>query len=140
MSGPRESVGVNLVIAALTATESGNAHERIIGLMAWIFNDTPIFDQVGPALLALVPFPIKFVLTSMTTLRERRTGTLERLLTLPISKLDVIIGYTLAFELLAMFQAGIAVAFSVWCAGLRSVDRYGSCSSSPCSTPYSTPY
>ena len=91
----------------------------LIGLMAWIFNETPVFDQVGPAVLALFPFTIMFVVTSITTLRERRTGTLERLLTLPISKLDIILGYGLAFGLLAVFQAGIAVGFSVWVCGLQ---------------------
>lgn len=91
----------------------------LIGLLAWIFNDTPIFDQVGPAVLALFPFTIMFVVTSITTLRERRTGTLERLLTMPISKLDIIMGYALAFGLLAVFQAGIAVGFSVWVCGLE---------------------
>ncbi len=91
----------------------------LIGLLAWIFNETPVFNQVGPAMLALFPFTIMFIVTSITTLRERRTGTLERLLTLPISKLDIILGYALAFGLLAVFQAGIAVSFSVWVCGLK---------------------
>jgi len=90
----------------------------LIGLLAWIYVDTPVFNQVGPAVLALFPFTIMFVVTSMTTLRERRTGTLERQLTLPIGKLDIIMGYALAFGLLAVFQAGIAVGFSVWLFGL----------------------
>ncbi|MEO6942968.1 MAG: ABC transporter permease [Terrimesophilobacter sp.] len=91
----------------------------LIGLLAWIFNNPPVFNQVGPAVLALFPFTIMFVVTSITTLRERRTGTLERLLTLPISKLDIILGYALAFGLLAVFQAGIAVGFSIWVCGLE---------------------
>jgi ABC transporter DrrB family efflux protein len=59
-----------------------------------------------------------FVITSISTLRERRGGTLERLLTLPISKLDFILGYALAFGLLAILQAAIAVGFAVWVCGL----------------------
>lgn len=90
----------------------------LIGLMAWIFSDTPVFDQVGPAMLALFPFIIMFLVTSIATLRERRSGTLERLLTLPIGKLDFILGYALAFALLAIVQAAIAVAFAVWVCGL----------------------
>jgi ABC transporter DrrB family efflux protein len=90
----------------------------LIGLMAWIFTDTPVFDQVGPAMLALFPFTIMFVVTSIATLRERRSGTLERLLTLPIGKLDFILGYTLAFGLLAIVQAAIAVTMAVWVCGL----------------------
>jgi ABC transporter DrrB family efflux protein len=91
----------------------------LIGLMAWLFTDTPVFGQVGPAMLALFPFIIMFLVTSITTLRERRSGTLERLLSLPIGKLDFILGYTLAFGLLAIVQASIAVGFAVWVCGLE---------------------
>jgi len=101
------TIGLMLVVPSL-----------LIGLMAWIFSDTPVFDQVGPAMLALFPFILMFLVTSITTLRERRSGTLERLLTLPIAKLDFILGYTLAFGLLAILQAGIAVAFAVLVCGL----------------------
>lgn len=90
----------------------------LIGLMAWLFTDTPIFELVGPAMIALFPFIMMFVITSISTLRERRGGTLERLLTLPISKLDFILGYALAFGLLAILQASIAVGFAVWVSGL----------------------
>jgi ABC-2 type transport system permease protein len=90
----------------------------LIGLMSWLFADTPVFNRVGPAMLALFPFIIMFLVTSIATLRERRSGTLERLLTLPISKLDLILGYALAFGLLAIAQAAIAVGFAVWVCGL----------------------
>lgn len=90
----------------------------LIGLMSWLFNDTPVFAQVGPAMLALFPFIIMFLITSISTLRERRSGTLERLLALPLGKFDFILGYALAFGLLAILQAGIAVGFAVWVCGL----------------------
>ena len=54
----------------------------LVGLVAWIFADTPVFSVIGPAILALFPFIVMFLITSITTLRERRTGTLERLLCL----------------------------------------------------------
>ncbi len=54
-----------------------------------------------------------FLVTSLTTLRERRTGTLERLLSMPLGKGDLILGYALAFGLLAVAQCAVAVAFSV---------------------------
>ncbi|HXD60950.1 MAG TPA: ABC transporter permease [Lacisediminihabitans sp.] len=91
----------------------------LIGLMSWLFADTPVFDTIGPAMLALFPFIVMFLITSISTLRERRFGTLERLLVLPISKLDFILGYALAFGLLAILQAGVAVGFAVWVCGLE---------------------
>ena len=91
----------------------------LIGLMAWLFDNTEVFQQVGPAVLGLFPFIIMFLVTSITTLRERRSGTLERLLTMPISKLDFVLGYALAFGLLAIAQALIACAFAILVCGLE---------------------
>ena len=91
----------------------------LIGLLAWIFVDTDVFDTLGPALIALFPFIVMFLVTSIATLRERRSGTLERLLAMPLGKGDFILGYTLAFSVLAIAQASIAVGFAVWVCGLE---------------------
>jgi ABC-2 type transport system permease protein len=91
----------------------------LIGLLSWIFADTPVFDTIGPAMIALFPFIVMFLVTSITTLRERRTGTLERLLSMPLGKGDLILGYTLAFGLLAVAQSAVAVGFAVWVCGLE---------------------
>jgi len=90
----------------------------LIGLLAWIFNNTPVFDALGAPLLGVFPFVVMFLLTSVTTLRERQSGTLERLLTMPLGKGDLIGGYALAFGLLATVQAVIATGFAVWVLGL----------------------
>lgn len=90
----------------------------LIGLVAWIFTDTPVFQTIGPAILALFPFIIMFLVTSITTLRERRTGTLERLLSMPLGRGDFILGYTIAFGLLAIIQALLASAYALWVCGL----------------------
>ncbi|WP_374010064.1 ABC transporter permease [Leifsonia sp. LS-T14] len=90
----------------------------LIGLVAWIFTDTPVFQTIGPAILALFPFIVMFLVTSITTLRERRTGTLERLLSMPLGRGDFILGYTIAFGLLAIVQALIASAYAIWVCGL----------------------
>ncbi len=90
----------------------------LIGLVAWIFTDTDTFQTIGPAMLALFPFIVMFLVTSITTLRERRTGTLERLLSMPMGRGDFILGYTLAFGLLAVVQSVVAVSFAIWVCGL----------------------
>lgn len=90
----------------------------LIGLVAWIFTDTPVFQTIGPAILALFPFIVMFLVTSITTLRERRTGTLERLLSMPLGRGDFILGYTIAFGLLAIVQALLASAYALWVCGL----------------------
>ena len=80
------------------------------------------FDRVGGPLVGLFPFITMFLVTSITMLRERTTGTLERLMTLPLAKVDVLLGYGLAFALVASVQAAItsAVAF-----GLLGLDVAG---------------
>lgn len=92
----------------------------LISLLWWMFDDLPgdMFDRFGPALLAMFPFIVMFLVTSVTTLRERSSGTLERLLTMPMGKLDFLLGYALAFGLLAAVQSALAVAVSVGLLGL----------------------
>ena len=90
----------------------------LVGLLAWIFQDTPVFDGLGAPLLGVFPFVVMFIVTSVATLRERTSGTLERLLTTPMGKGDFMLGYALAFGVMAVLQALVATAFAVWVCGL----------------------
>ncbi|MEO5983462.1 MAG: ABC transporter permease [Pedococcus sp.] len=85
----------------------------LIGLLAWIFQDTPVFDGLGAPLLGVFPFVVMFIVTSVATLRERTSGTLERLLTTPMGKGDFMLGYALAFGVMAILQALVATGFAV---------------------------
>ena len=88
----------------------------IMALLWWMFQDRPGFGfaALAPALLALIPFIIMFLVTSVTTLRERTSGTLERLLAMPMGKGDFLAGYAIAFGLVAAVQSALAVGLSVW--------------------------
>jgi ABC-2 type transport system permease protein len=90
----------------------------LVGLLAWIFNDTPVFDGIGASLLGVFPFVVMFIVTSVATLRERTSGTLERLLTTPMGKGDLLFGYALAFGLVAVVQTSIASAVALGLLGL----------------------
>ena len=86
----------------------------LISLLWWMLEDSgPLFDRLGPALLAVFPFIVMFLVTSVTTLRERSSGTLERLLAMPTGKLDFLLGYALAFGLIAALQSALAVGVSI---------------------------
>jgi ABC-2 type transport system permease protein len=91
----------------------------LMGLLAWIYDGTPVFDHIGPALLGVFPFVVMFIVTSVATLRERTSGTLERLMTTPMAKTDLMIGYALAFGLMAVLQAVVASAFAIYVCGLQ---------------------
>ncbi|MEO5651816.1 MAG: ABC transporter permease [Marmoricola sp.] len=88
----------------------------LLALLWWMFDAVPGdgFSRLGPALLALIPFTVMFLVTSVTTLRERTSGTLERLLAMPMGKLDFLMGYAIAFGLVAAVQSALAVGVSLW--------------------------
>jgi ABC-2 type transport system permease protein len=96
----------------------------LLTLMKFVFDGSPeTFDRIGGPLVGLFPFITMFLVTSITMLRERTTGTLERLMTMPLAKLDILLGYALAFGLVGTLQALITsgVAF-----GLLDLDVAGS--------------
>jgi ABC-2 type transport system permease protein len=122
---------ITLAVASRVLTQLRRDHRTLamllvlpcllISLLWWMFEGTSVFDLVGPALLAMFPFIVMFLVTSVTTLRERSSGTLERLLSMPMGKLDFLIGYALAFGLVAAVQSALAVGISVGLLGLEVV-------------------
>ena len=89
-------------------------------LLKELFSGRPlVFQQVGAPLLGLFPFISMFVVTSVTMLRERTSGTLERLMTMPIAKLDLLSGYALAFALVAVVQAAVVSSLAFGLLGLH---------------------
>lgn len=91
----------------------------LMGLLAWMDVGGRLFTMAGPALLGVFPFVLMFVVTSVATLRERSSGTLERLLASPLGRGDFLVGYALAFGVTAAVQACIVTAFAVWVCGLE---------------------
>ncbi|MET8376779.1 ABC transporter permease [Streptomyces microflavus] len=91
----------------------------MITLLRYVFDGAPgTFDAIGASLLGVFPLITMFLVTSIATLRERTSGTLERLLALPLGKGDLIAGYALAFGAIAVVQSALATAVSVWLLGL----------------------
>lgn len=91
----------------------------LLWLIAWMFDGTPVLSRFGPLLVGLFPLIVMFLVTSVTTLRERQSGTLERLMTTPIGKGDVVLGYALAFGGLAVLQALVLTGFAVVVLGME---------------------
>ncbi len=105
----------------------------LLTLLKFVFDGQPsTFQAIGAPMCGLFPFIIMFLLTSIAMLRERTTGTLERLMTLPMGKLDLLAGYGLAFGVLAAIQAivvclvgflllGLNAAHGAWLVGLLAI-------------------
>jgi ABC-2 type transport system permease protein len=87
-------------------------------ILRYVFDAGRRFDGIAPALLGLFPFTVMFLVTSVATLRERRSGTLERLMTMPMGRADFLLGYGIAFGLVALVQVGIVTAVTVGLLGL----------------------
>ncbi len=92
----------------------------LLGLLKLLLaEDEQTFQRVGAPLLGIFPLVVMFLVTSVTMLRERTSGTLERLMTLPLRRGDLIGGYALAFALVAAVQATLASAFALIVLGLE---------------------
>jgi ABC-2 type transport system permease protein len=91
----------------------------LMALLRYVFNSSAAFNHAAPTLLAIFPFTLMFLITSVTVLRERTTTTLERLMTMPAGKLDILVGYAIAFGLMTIAQVGLACTVSLTLLGLN---------------------
>jgi ABC-2 type transport system permease protein len=88
-------------------------------LLLWLvhamFSDVPgTFGRVGPLMLGFFPYLLMFIITSIAVLRERTQGTLDRLMSSPIGRGDLLAGYALAFMVLALAQTLITLVVALW--------------------------
>ncbi|MCH0543485.1 ABC transporter permease [Streptomyces sp. MUM 203J] len=94
----------------------------MITLLRYVFDGSPqVFDNIGASLLGIFPLITMFLVTSIATLRERTSGTLERLLAMPLGKAELITGYALAFGAIAVLQSLLATGTALWLLGLDVV-------------------
>ena len=92
----------------------------LMTILKYVYQDQPeVFQHVAGALLGVFPMLVMFLITSVATLRERSSGTLERLLILPITKLEFILGYAKAFGIAALIQAVVVSTVALGPLGLK---------------------
>ena len=96
----------------------------VMALVGFSFIDQrSILDRVAPALIAVFALFFTFILTGVSFLRERSQGTLERLLTTPVGRGDILVGYLLGFLLFAAIQSALILLFTIL---VLQVDYQGS--------------
>ncbi|MGH3843968.1 MAG: ABC transporter permease [Pseudonocardiaceae bacterium] len=103
LRGDRRTVALLMIVPSV-----------LLVLVHEMFDSKSVFDRVALQLLGVFPFTLMFLVTSVAMLRERTSGTLERLLTTPMSKLDLLLGYGIAFALVAAAQAAVTCAIAYW--------------------------
>ena len=95
----------------------------LLTIMKYVFyGQEETFDRIGAPLVGIFPFVSMFLVTSIAMLRERTSGTLERLMSMPLAKLDILLGYGLAFTLVALVQATLT---SIVAFGFLGLDTAG---------------
>lgn len=112
LRGDPRTIALIIVVPALLLT-----------LLYYVFSEAPTipgrrptFETIGPIMLAVLPMMLMFIVTSIVMLRERTSGTLERVLTTPISRWNLIASYAVVFAVLASIQAGVLsiLILGVW--------------------------
>ncbi|PER26774.1 ABC transporter permease [Bacillus cereus] len=76
--------------------------------------DFTMFDGLGPVLIGFFTFFFVFILSGVSFVRERLSGTLERLLSTPVRRWEIVVGYIIGFGIFAFIQSIIIVSFSVY--------------------------
>lgn len=93
----------------------------LLALFKFVFWREPqVLDRVGAPMIGVFPLIMMFLITSIAMLRERTGGTLERLMSLPLGKLDLLFGYALAFALLAALQGVVTGAIGFGLLGVQA--------------------
>ncbi|WP_030439427.1 ABC transporter permease [Actinoplanes subtropicus] len=111
----RRTVALLIVVPAL-----------LLAVLYYMYEDAPgAFDRIALTMLGIFPFVIMFLVTSIAMLRERTTGTLERLLTTPLGKVDLLFGYGIAFSVAAAVQGAVATGVAYWLLGLDTAGSAG---------------
>lgn len=97
----------------------------LLTLLYYMFEQPVLFDRLALTMLGIFPFIIMFLITSIAMLRERTTGTLERLLTTPLRKTDLLFGYGIAFGIAAAMQAAVVSGVAYLFLGLDTMGSPG---------------
>ena len=104
-------------------------------LLRYVVANSLVLNRVAPEYIGVFPFVIMFIVAAITTQRERARGTLERLMAMPLGKLDLLAGYGIAFGLMACVQVALVLVVSLTWLGVTCPARRCRWPSSRCSTP-----
>ena len=116
--GDRRTVALILVVPAL-----------LVILLSFVYRDYPhgeqLFERIAVIMIAVLPMAVMFLVTSVTMLRERASGTLERLWTTSLHRADLLTGYATAFTLVSVGQSLLLVAVCAWGLGVTIAGSWG---------------
>ena len=83
--------------------------------------DTNFFAKMIPILLGFVVFFFVFLISGMALLKERTSGTLDRLLATPVKRSEIVYGYMLSYGFIGILQTGVVVLAAIWLLNIEVV-------------------
>lgn len=87
---------------------------KIINKYYYGNSDTGFFNKIEPILVAFFIFLFVFLISGMALLKERTTGTLDRLLATPVKRSEIIYGYMISYGIVAVIQSIIIIGVTIW--------------------------
>jgi len=125
-SDPAKIRAVRLVVVEAMRRASPSA-ARTAPALSFLHGNAEMsaFDNFGPVLLGFFVFFFTFMVSGVTFVQERKSGTLERMLATPIRRYELVIGYALGFSVVVLFQASLVVAVSVYLLDMMLVGSFG---------------
>ncbi|MCT3573319.1 ABC transporter permease [Levilactobacillus brevis] len=119
-NGPTASV-TNHANAVTPKTSQSNSAPKVTNHYVYGDQDTGYFAKMLPILMGFFVFFFVFLISGMALLKERTTGTLDRLLATPVKRSSIVFGYMLSYGILAILQTVLIVLVTVWLLGIEVV-------------------
>lgn len=110
-----------------TRSREDNSQSKIKLTENYIYGDknTTFFTKMTPVLMGFFVFFFVFLISGMALLKERTTGTLDRLLATPVKRSDIVFGYMMAYSLVAALQTIVIVLSTIWLLNLEVLGNIG---------------
>lgn len=119
-NGPTASV-TNHANAVTPKTSQSNSAPKVTNHYVYGDQDTGYFAKMLPILMGFFVFFFVFLISGMALIKERTTGTLDRLLATPVKRSSIVFGYMLSYGILAILQTVLIVLVTVWLLGIEVV-------------------
>ena len=107
------------------ATPASKTMPKIKNHYAYGDADTNFFDKILPILMGFFVFFFVFLVSGMALLKERTSGTLDRLLATPVKRSEIVFGYMLSYGIIAVLQTIVIVLVTIGLLGVEVVGSVG---------------
>lgn len=94
--------------------QASDKEEKLITHYIYGDKHTDYFDQLNPIFIAFFVFFFTFLISGITLLKERTHGTLKKLLSTPIRRYEIVLGYIIGFSPFAIMQTTFIVLYSIY--------------------------